>query len=58
MRRRIAIGTGGAISLAALMIASGFIAEVFHHQPALGQPAASVGVRLYAPWKIIEWSER
>ena len=38
MRRAMAISAGGAISVAALIWASSFIADVFDHQPALGDP--------------------
>ncbi|GIK49936.1 MAG: conjugal transfer protein TraG [Alphaproteobacteria bacterium] len=47
------------IGVAALVWASSFIADVFDHQPALGEPLISIGtLRLYAPWKVIEWSAR
>lgn len=59
MRRRAAICAGGAISVAALIWASSFIAHTFNHQPVLGGPLLTIdGVQLYAPWKIVEWSAR
>ncbi|MFN3463241.1 MAG: type IV secretory system conjugative DNA transfer family protein [Terricaulis sp.] len=59
MRRIAAIGTGGAITIAALMCASSFIADAFDHQPALGEPLISFGAnQFYAPWTIVEWSLR
>jgi type IV secretion system protein VirD4 len=59
MRRRAAIGAGGAISVAALLWASSFIADVFDHQAALGAPLVSIdGAHIYAPWQIFEWSAR
>lgn len=60
MRRGVAaISTGGAISIAALIWAAGFLADVFDHQPVLGAPALTIGdIRVYAPWKALEWSAR
>ncbi|GAM96905.1 coupling protein VirD4 [alpha proteobacterium U9-1i] len=59
MRRAMAISAGGAISAAALIWASSFIADVFDHQPALGDPVIAIGgVRLYAPWQIFLWQAR
>jgi type IV secretion system protein VirD4 len=50
---------GGATSVAALVWTSSFVADVFDHQPALGDPLVSAGdMRIYAPWKAIEWSAR
>lgn len=58
-RRWTAIGAGGAISVAACVWASSFIADVFGHQPALGSPALSIGsARLYPPWRVFEWTAR
>ena len=58
-RRWTAIGAGGAISVAACVWASSFIADTFGHQPALGAPAISIGsARLYPPWRVFEWSAR
>ncbi len=59
MRRAMAISAGGAISAAALIWASSFVADVFDHQPALGDPVVIIGgVRLYAPWQIFLWQTR
>lgn len=59
MRRPMAISAGGAISAAALIWASSFIADVFDHQPALGDPVITTGgVRLYAPWQMFLWQAR
>lgn len=59
MRRAMAISAGGAISLGALIWASSFIADVFDHQPALGDPVITIGgVRLYAPWQMFLWQAR
>ncbi|MBP6688733.1 MAG: type IV secretory system conjugative DNA transfer family protein, partial [Hyphomonadaceae bacterium] len=59
MRRAMAISAGGAISAAALIWASSFIADAFDHQPALGDPMITIGgVRLYAPWQIFLWHAR
>ncbi len=59
MRRAMAISAGGAISAAALIWASSFIADVFDHQPALGDPVITIGgVRLYAPWQMFLWQAR
>lgn len=59
MRRAMAISAGGAISAAALILASSLIAEAFDHQPALGDPVITIGgVRLYAPWQIFLWHAR
>ena len=59
MRRAMAISAGGAISAAALIFASSFIADVFDHQPALGDPVIAIGgVRLYAPWQVFLWQVR
>jgi type IV secretion system protein VirD4 len=60
MRRNwAAIGAGGAIGVASLVFAASFLAEVFDHQPALGEPLlASGGMRLYAPWQALAWSAR
>ena len=59
MRRGAAISAGGVIGVATLICSSSFIADVFGHQAALGDPVMSAGgVQLYAPWKIIEWSAR
>ncbi|MEQ1808642.1 MAG: type IV secretory system conjugative DNA transfer family protein [Terricaulis sp.] len=39
--------------------ASSFIADVFDHQPALGDPVITIGgVRLYAPWQMFLWQAR
>ncbi len=58
-RRWIAAGAGSAISVAACVWASSFIADLFGHQPALGSPAVSIGgARLYPPWRLFEWSAR
>jgi len=55
----MAISAGGAISAAALIWASSFIADVFDHQPALGDPVITTGgVRLYAPWQMFLWQAR
>lgn len=59
MRRAMAISAGGAISAAALIWASSFIADAFDHQPALGDPMIAIGgVRLYAPWQMFLWQAR
>lgn len=59
MRRAMAISAGGAISAAALIWASSFIADVFDHQPALGDPVIAIGgARLYAPWQMFLWQAR
>ncbi len=59
MRRLAAISIGGAICVSALIGASSFIAGVFDHQALLGDPLMNIGgVRLYAPWKVLEWSAR
>lgn len=58
-RRATAFSTGGAIGVAALIWASSFIADVFDHQPALGDPMFVVGdVRFYAPWQALLWQAR
>lgn len=58
-RRWAAMGAGSAISVAACVWASSFIADTFGHQPALGAPAISIGgARLYPPWRVLEWSTR
>lgn len=58
-RRWAAMGAGSAISVAACVWASSFIADAFGHQPALGAPAISIaGARLYPPWRVFEWSAR
>lgn len=58
-RSGVAITTGGVISVAALIWASSFLADVFDHQPALGAPLFKLNdVRMYAPWKALEWSAR
>ncbi|GIK50976.1 MAG: conjugal transfer protein TraG [Alphaproteobacteria bacterium] len=58
-RRWVAMGAGSAISVAACVWASSFIADTFGHQPALGATAISIeGARLYPPWRVFEWSAR
>lgn len=58
-RRWAAMGAGSAISVAACVWASSFIADTFGHQPALGASAVSIaGARLYPPWRVFEWSAR
>jgi type IV secretion system protein VirD4 len=54
----IAFGIGGAICLLGLWIATEFLASVFNRQAALGAPLLTLnGMRHYAPWKVLEWSE-
>ncbi|MBL8543526.1 MAG: type IV secretory system conjugative DNA transfer family protein, partial [Hyphomonadaceae bacterium] len=58
-QRWAAMGAGSAISVAACVWASSFIADTFGHQPALGTPAITIGgARLYPPWCVFEWSAR
>src|SRR5688572_12123855 len=58
-RRWTAIGAGSAISVAACVWASSFLADLFGHQPAFGSPAVSIGdALLYPPWRVFEWSAR
>jgi type IV secretion system protein VirD4 len=53
------MGAGSAISVAACVWASSFIADTFGHQSALGAPAISLGgASLYPPWRVFEWSAR
>ena len=50
MRRKLALGAGTAISVAALTGAASFIAETFDHQAALGRPLITIGAAaIYAP---------
>ncbi len=55
-RTAIAIGIGGLIVLIGQWAATTFIAEVFHHQSALGRPLHVFGAPLYAPWMINDWA--
>ena len=55
-RTAIAIGIGGLILLIGQWAATTFIAEVFHHQSALGRPLHVFGAPLYAPWMINDWA--
>lgn len=58
-RRWTAISAASAISIAACAWASSFIADGFGHPRALGSPSLIIGeARLYAPWRIFEWSAR
>lgn len=58
-RLMTAICASSAISAAACIWASSFIADLFGRQPALGAPLVAVGeARVYAPWRIFQWSAR
>ncbi len=50
-----ALGIGIATLVAALSCGTGFLADVFQHQAALGAPILA---NVYAPWKVLEWREQ
>lgn len=58
MRRfAVAVLCSALIALTGLWFATGFIADVFAHQPGLGAPLLVVGTeRIYAPWSIFAWT--
>ena len=59
MKSVTAMAGAASIGLVALSLATAFLARVFQDQPALGAPLLVLGdVRVYAPWKAIEWSAR
>jgi hypothetical protein len=54
----MAISAGGAISAAALIWASSFIADAFDHQPALGDPDHHRRRPPLRPWQMFLWQAR
>ncbi len=59
MRPSIAIYAGAFVGMAALFGASAFIAHVFNHQRALGEPVILLGgLAIHPPWKLFEWMAR
>ncbi len=51
-RGSLALGIGIATLVAALACGTGFVAEIFQHQTALGAPMFA---NTYAPWMVLEW---
>ncbi|MBL8550518.1 MAG: type IV secretory system conjugative DNA transfer family protein [Hyphomonadaceae bacterium] len=59
MRLGAAVFIAGLMALGAMSAATQFIAGVFNHQAAFGNPLFIVGdVHAYAPWSIFAWAER
>lgn len=59
MRAVTFIAVSALVALSTLSIATQFIAQTFAFQPVLGRPIMSFdGVRFYAPWSILPWTER
>jgi type IV secretion system protein VirD4 len=52
-----AVMVAGGVIAGALIWAASLVAQIFAHQAALGAPFLVLGeLRLYAPWRLFEWS--